>query len=101
MPTAYVTAPRDAAANLAEFLIEERLAACVNVVDCESYYRWDGTVHAGDAEAILFAKTTAERYPDLRDALAAEHPEDVPCIERFDETDVLDAYAGRVDREVR
>ena len=101
MPTVYVTAPREAAADLAEFLVEERLAACVNVVDCDSFYRWDGTVYAGDAEAILLAKTTDERYPDLERRLEAEHPNDVPCIERFDETAVLDAYAEWVDETAR
>ena len=101
MPTVYVTAPREAAADLAEFPVEERLAACLNVVDCDSVYRWDGTVHAGDAEAILFAKTTDERYPDLERRLEAEYPSDVPCIERFDEAAVLDAYAGWADEAVR
>ncbi|MFD1686319.1 divalent-cation tolerance protein CutA [Halobellus litoreus] len=101
MPTVYVTAPRDAAADLATFLIDEKLAACVNVVDCESYYRWDGDVYEGDEEAILLAKTTADRYPELRRQLEAEHPAEVPCIERFDEADVLDSYAEWVDREVR
>jgi len=45
VPTVYVTAPREAADNLARLLVDERLAACVNVVDCESTYRWDGEVH--------------------------------------------------------
>ncbi|MGQ4556968.1 divalent cation tolerance protein CutA [Halobellus sp. GM3] len=100
MPTVYATAPRDVAADLASFLVDERLAACVNVVDCESFYRWDGQVHAGEEEAVLFAKTTDERYPELKSRLEAEHPDDVPCIERFDEADVLDSYAGWVADEV-
>lgn len=101
MPTIYATAPRDAADDLARFLVEERLAACVNVVDCESVYRWEGTLYDGDEEAILFAKTTAERYPELKRELEEEHPDDVPCIERFDDTDTLDAYAAWVEQEVR
>lgn len=101
MPTVYATAPRDTADDLARFLVEERLAACVNVVDCDSVYRWEGSLSDGDAEAILFAKTTAERYPDLKRELEAEHPDDVPCIERFDGTDTLAAYAEWVESEVR
>jgi periplasmic divalent cation tolerance protein len=100
MPTVYATAPRDAADDLARFLVEARLAACVNVVDCDSVYRWEGTLYDDDSEAILFAKTTAERYPDLKRELESEHPDDVPCIERFDEADVLDAYADWVEGEV-
>jgi periplasmic divalent cation tolerance protein len=100
MPTVYATAPREAADDLARFLIDERLAACVNVVDCSSVFRWEGSLYDAEEEAILFAKTTDERYPELKRALEAEHPDDIPCIERFDEADVLDAYADWVDGEV-
>jgi len=101
MPTIYATTPRDAADDLARFLVEQRLAACVNVVDCDSVYRWDGTLYDGDPEAILFAKTTAERCPELKRELRSEHPHDVPCIERFDDAGTLEAYADWVEREVR
>jgi len=37
--TAYVTVPRDAASDLARRLVDARLAACVNVVDCTATYR--------------------------------------------------------------
>jgi len=101
MPTVYITAPREAAADIARMLIDEELAACVNVVDCDSYYRWDGEVVEGDEESILFAKTTGDRYPELRATLESAHPNDVPCIERFDETDVLDSYAAWVEAQVQ
>lgn len=91
MPTAYITAPPEAADDIAAALVAERLAACVNSVACESRYRWDGAVQT-DEEEILLAKTTAERYPDLRDRVVDLHPHDVPCVERFDEADVLDAF---------
>jgi periplasmic divalent cation tolerance protein len=91
--TAYVTAPRDAAAGLADRLVDERLAACVNVVPCTATYRWDDAVHTDD-EAILFAKTTAERYPDFEERLTDWHPHDVPCIERFDAADAHDPFAA-------
>jgi periplasmic divalent cation tolerance protein len=91
MPTAFVTAPRDVASDLARTLVEDRLAACVNRVPCESTYRWEGEIHE-DSETILLAKTTAERFDDLVDRVAAEHPYDVPCIERFEETDADPAF---------
>jgi periplasmic divalent cation tolerance protein len=92
MPTVYITAPPDAAEDLARTLVEEQLAACVNRVACDSVYRWDGEVH-DDEEVVLLAKTTDEAYPALRDRIAEIHPYDVPCIERFAETDLLDAFA--------
>ena len=92
MPTVYVTAPPDAAEGLAEQLVEERLAACVNAVSCDSVFRWDGEV-IHEQEVILLVKTTDETYDDLRARIEAIHPYDVPCIERFEETDVLDSFA--------
>jgi len=102
MPTVYITAPPDAADDIAATLVEERLAACVNSVACESRYWWEGEVRTDD-EIILLAKTTDGRYPDLRERVVEVHPYDVPCVERFDEADELDAFgewrAGSVDGE--
>jgi periplasmic divalent cation tolerance protein len=92
MPTVYITAPPAAADDIARALVEERLAACVNRVACDSVYRWEGEVHTDD-EVILLAKTTDERYQTLRDRVVELHPYDVPCVERFEETAVLDAFA--------
>jgi periplasmic divalent cation tolerance protein len=99
MPTVFVTAPRDAAASLAELLVERELAACVNRVDCTSTYRWQDDVVTDD-ETILLAKTTDDAYDDLVAAVEAEHPYDVPCIERFDETDALPAFADWIRASV-
>ena len=93
MPTVYVTAPREAADDLARLLVDERLAACVNVVDCESTYRWEGEVHE-ESEAILLAKTTTEACEELMERVASAHPHDVPCIERFEESRVAGPFAA-------
>lgn len=92
MPTVYITAPPDSAGELARSLVEEELAACVNRVPCHSVYRWDGTVH-DEEEVILLAKTTDGNYDSLKRRVTELHPHDVPCIERFDEGDVLPVYA--------
>ncbi|WP_433624283.1 divalent-cation tolerance protein CutA [Halomicrococcus sp. NG-SE-24] len=99
MPTAYVTAPPDAATDIAELLVEERLAACVNRFPCRSVYRWDGDVHR-DEEVVLLAKTTDERWEDLVARIEDAHPYDVPCVERFDESATLDSFGDWVDAEV-
>lgn len=92
MPTVYITAPPDEGPEIAEALVEEELAACVNLVDCQSIYRWDGEIH-DDEEVALLAKTTDERYEQLKGRVVELHPYEVPCIERFDESDALDAFA--------
>lgn len=91
MPTILITVPPDAENDLAHLLVEERLAACVNRIDCRSTYRWEGTVRE-EPETILLAKTEAEAVADLVDLVEAEHPHDTPCIERFDEDVLLEAY---------
>jgi periplasmic divalent cation tolerance protein len=100
VPTAYVTAPPDAAGEIARTVVEERLAACVNRVRCESTYRWEGEV-VDDDEVILLVKTTDERYDDLVARVVDCHPHDVPCVERFDETDVLDEFGSWIEASTR
>lgn len=92
MPTAYITAPTSDADRIAHTLVDERLAACVNTIECSSVYRWEGDV-VEDEEVILLAKTTDERADALIERVEALHPYDVPCIELFEEADVLDAFA--------
>ena len=98
MPTAYITAPPEAADDLATALVETRLAACVNRVPCRSTYWWDGDVH-DDEEELLLAKTTDDRYPELVAFVEREHPYEVPCIERFDEADMLASFAAWIATE--
>ena len=93
MATVYITAPPDAASEIAESLVEKQLAACVNQLECSSVFRWEGDV-VSEPEVILLAKTTGEHYSDLREHVLETHPYDVPCIERFDESAVLPAFAA-------
>ena len=97
MPTLYVTAPPGAASALAETLVEERLAACVNRVPCRSTYRWDGDVVADEPEEVLFVKTSDAAAPDAEERVAELHPYDVPCIERFDPDHVAGPFAAWID----
>lgn len=99
MPTAYITAPPNRADAIASTLVEERLAACVNSVDCRSVYRWDGEI-VRDEEVVLLAKTTDERYAALESRVEEIHPHDVPCIERFEEIDALDPFEEWVGESV-
>jgi periplasmic divalent cation tolerance protein len=68
----------ETAARIARALVEEQLAACVNVVPAvRSIYRWDGKV-CDEAEALAVIKTTAERYAALAARIAELHPYQVP-----------------------
>jgi len=71
---------RTAAERLAERLVEEKLAACVNILaPCRSIYRWKGAVQH-DEEHPMLIKTTHERYAALESALRAGHPYELPEI---------------------
>lgn len=74
-----VTGP-DAAVleSIGRVLVEERLAACVNVIPgVTSVYRWEGAVQA-DSEAVAMIKTTQARVADTRSRIVTLHPYDVP-----------------------
>jgi periplasmic divalent cation tolerance protein len=64
--------------TLARTLVDERLAACVNVLPAmDSVYRWEGAVEQA-REHQLIVKTTAARVEALKARLTALHPYDVP-----------------------
>lgn len=98
MATAYITCPPAAADELAMRLIEDELAACVNLLECRSVYRWEGEI-VDDEEVILLAKTTDQRYADLVKVVRDIHPYDVPCIERFEDAPI-DSFAAWRDQQV-
>jgi periplasmic divalent cation tolerance protein len=77
----FITTPTaDVAAQIARALVEERLAACGNVVPgLRSIYRWEGEIH-DDAEALLILKTTRARFEALRERALALHPYEVPEV---------------------
>jgi periplasmic divalent cation tolerance protein len=90
---------RDSAENLAEALIEQRAAACVNVMGaCRSVYRWHGQVERAD-EFPVFIKTTAEAYPRLEQLIRERHPYELPEIIAVRIEQGLPAYLAWVATE--
>ena len=74
------TLPPDArdSAEFARLLVEERLAACVNILPpMESVYRWEGRVER-ESERQILIKTTRERLADLWERVRELHPYEVP-----------------------
>lgn len=71
---------REDAERIARALVEERLAACVNVVPgVVSVYRWKGAVTRDD-ELLLLIKTRGEKLDELRARLVALHPYELPEV---------------------
>ncbi|MEM6912363.1 MAG: divalent-cation tolerance protein CutA [Pseudomonadota bacterium] len=68
-----------AAQNLARCLVDERLAACAQIVACESHYVFKGEQHA-DREWRVELKTTEAARDALMQRLVVLHPYDVPEV---------------------
>ena len=82
----------DSAARLAETLVGERLAACVNVVPgLRSVYRWRGAVERSD-EVLLLIKTTRPRLPALSARVLELHPHELPEVVAVEVAGGLSAY---------
>jgi periplasmic divalent cation tolerance protein len=87
------TAPDDRQAEAwARTLVEERLAACVNVLGpMTSFYRWKGVVER-DAERQVVIKTTRERVATLRERLRELHSYELPEFVVLSVEDGSDEY---------
>ena len=83
---------RDAARRLAEKLVEERLAACVNILaPCDSVYRWQGRVENAQ-EVPLLIKTLRVNYGKVEKTIRQCHPYELPEIIAVPVTAGLPAY---------
>jgi len=77
----YMTAGSDDEAKaIARALVETKRAACVNIIaGMRSIYEWDGKIQE-DTEWVVIAKTTADRVPELIEAVKELHSYECPCI---------------------
>ena len=74
------TADKDEARKIGRALLEERLVACVNMIDqMASMYWWRGEIQE-DGETVLIAKTRKTHLPGLMEKVKALHGYECPCI---------------------
>lgn len=95
-----VTTPdEETASRVAQALVAERLAACVNVVPgIRSFYRWEGAVQ-DDREVLLVIKSTGARSAALAARVRDLHPYDLPEILELPAVGGSDAYLDWVRTE--
>ena len=87
-------ANREEADRIAEALVTEGLAACVNIVsDCRSVYRWKGQL-VKDGEVLMIAKTHRDTFEAIVKRVTELHSYDVPEIIAADLTALADGYKG-------
>src|SRR5215467_10933826 len=77
----YMTAPSyGVAETIGRKLVEERLVACVNIIDgARSMYRWEDKVETAD-EVVLIAKGESDLFKRIENRVKELHPYECPCI---------------------
>lgn len=97
----YMTAGNlDEASQIANALVQKRLAACVNIIDgMRSVYEWKGNIQE-DQEVVMIAKTHADCLPDLKKAVKDMHSYDCPCIVAVDVSGGNNAFLDWVTAQV-
>ena len=88
----------DTAAHIAKTLVENKLAACVNILpNVRSIYTWNGEIQ-DDKEVLLVIKTLKANYSALETWCQAHHPYDVPELIQLDVTQALPAYLNWINK---
>ncbi len=95
-----ITAPgEEEGVRLGRLLVEERLAACVNVfAGVRSIYRWKGEL-CEEGEVLLWVKTRTELLPKLQERVRQLHPYEVPEVIAMDISHGLPEYLSWVAEE--
>lgn len=82
----------DSARRIANALVHERLAACVNIMPgVQSVYRWEGAIECDD-EVLLLIKTVQDRLEALQSRVVALHPAELPELVAVEVAGGLAAY---------
>ena len=95
-----IFANAEEAERIGRQMVEERLAACINIFGaCRSIYRWQGAIESSDEVAAIF-KTSGSVADQLITRIAGLHSYDVPAIVVFPIDKLLGAYADWVEENV-
>ena len=96
-----VFANAEEAERIGRAMVEERRAACVNILGpIRSIYRWQGRIETADEVAAIF-KTHHWHSDALIERIADMHSYDVPCIVTWPIDKILGRYAEWVEDSVR
>ncbi|MDD5069104.1 MAG: divalent-cation tolerance protein CutA [Candidatus Omnitrophica bacterium] len=97
--TVFVTIPKKEAENMAKMLVEERVCACVNIVDgVKSFFWWEGQVDTAE-ESLLIIKTKESLFSRLKEMVSANHSYSVPEIISFKIDNLNQPYLEWLNKE--
>ncbi len=89
------TITRDKAEGFARDLVENSLAACVNIIDIHSVYRWKGKVYSED-ESLLVIKVSDEAFEKTYEYILKNHPYELPELVVIGPEKVFEEYLAWV-----
>lgn len=93
------TSSEEEAKKIARALIEQKLVACVNIIQkIHSIYRWQGAIEE-DTESLLLAKTTEKNIKKTIDTIQSLHTYDIPDIVVLPIVTCLDTYLSYIESE--
>ena len=94
-------ASEEEAESLARQIVEQRLAACVNVIPhIRSYYRWKGALESAE-EWLLLIKSSRDRFELLRAALEKAHSYEIPEVLALPVVDGAENYLNWIESGLR
>jgi periplasmic divalent cation tolerance protein len=98
----YITAKdKTDAKKIGRILVEERLSACVNIIEnMDSIYWWDGKVQE-DNEVVLIAKTKESLVRELIERVKSLHSYSCPCVVALPITDGNKDFLNWIDKETK
>lgn len=95
-----ITTPKEKAKDIARFIVEEKLGACVNVVSkVESIYWWQGQIETSE-ESLLIVKTLKEKIVLLIEKVKTIHPYTVPEIISVDIESGIESYLKWIEDSI-
>jgi periplasmic divalent cation tolerance protein len=97
----FITTPVEEGEKLADFIVENKLGACVNLVsEVKSFYWWQGKIER-DRETLLAVKTNKEKFPELVKKVKEVHPYSVPEIIALPIVDGNEDYLKWIDESLK
>ncbi len=91
---------KGSALKMAKSLIENKLAACINIFPCESFFYWENKLNE-EKEYIAFIKTREKLFEEAKKEIEKLHPYSVPEIISFKILNVNEKYFNWVLKETR
>ena len=84
------------ARKLVNILLADRLIACGQISEIESYYSWKNKVH-NTKEYRVIMKTKKGLYSDIENSIKCNHDYDVPSISAYDLNEIFEPYGNWID----